>query len=77
MKLEQQAFFEFLTYAVPRLQKAGVTVLMPSRWSRAGKRRAGLRLQMLNRGTELPLGAPSALGMEQLVAFKAEPDAGW
>jgi superfamily II DNA or RNA helicase len=73
IKLEQQAFFEFLTYAVPRLQKAGVTVLMPSRWSRAGKRRAGLRLQMLNRGTERPLGAPSALGMEQLVAFKAEP----
>ncbi|WP_440115936.1 DEAD/DEAH box helicase [Paenibacillus sp. QZ-Y1] len=73
MKLEQQAFFEFLTYAVPRLQKAGVTVLMPSRWSRAGKRRAGLRLQMLNRGTEMPLGASSALGMEQLVAFKAEP----
>lgn len=73
MKLEQQAFFEFLTYAVPRLQKAGVTVLMPSRWSRAGKRRAGLRLQMLNRGIERPVGAPSALGMEQLVAFKAEP----
>ncbi|WP_433922450.1 DEAD/DEAH box helicase [Paenibacillus taichungensis] len=73
MKLEQQAFFEFLTYAVPRLQKAGVTVLMPSRWSRAGKRRAGLRLQMLNRGIERPVGAPSSLGMEQLVAFKAEP----
>lgn len=73
IKLEQQGFFEFLTHAVPRLQKAGITVLMPSRWSRAGKRRAGLRLQMLNRGTERLPGATSALGMEQLVAFKAEP----
>ncbi|MFS0873242.1 DEAD/DEAH box helicase [Paenibacillus xylanilyticus] len=73
MKLEQQPFFEFLTHAVPRLQKAGITVLMPSRWSRAGKRRAGLRLQMLNRGNERAPGAPNALGMEQLVAFKAEP----
>ncbi|MDQ0173520.1 DEAD/DEAH box helicase [Paenibacillus tundrae] len=73
IKLSQQAFFEFLTHAVPRLQKSGVTVLMPSRWSRAGKRRAGLRLQMLNRGTEQTPSAPSALGMEQLVAFKAEP----
>ncbi|MGG4131855.1 DEAD/DEAH box helicase [Paenibacillus illinoisensis] len=73
MKLEQQSFFEFLTHAVPRLQKAGITVLMPSRWSRAGRRRAGLRLQMLNRGTERAPGAPNALGMEQLVAFKAEP----
>ncbi|WP_337034886.1 DEAD/DEAH box helicase [Paenibacillus illinoisensis] len=73
IKLEQQSFFEFLTHAVPRLQKAGITVLMPSRWSRAGRRRAGLRLQMLNRGTERAPGAPNALGMEQLVAFKAEP----
>lgn len=73
IKLEQQGFFEFLTHAVPRLQKAGITVLMPSRWSRAGKRRAGLRLQMLNRGTERLPGATSALGMEQLVAFKTEP----
>ncbi|WP_062837312.1 DEAD/DEAH box helicase [Paenibacillus amylolyticus] len=73
IKLEQQGFFEFLTHAVPRLQKAGITVLMPSRWSRAGKRRAGLRLQMLNRGNERLPGATSALGMEQLVAFKAEP----
>lgn len=73
IKLEQQSFFEFLTHAVPRLQKAGVTVLMPSRWSRAGRRKAGLRLQMLNRGNERAPGAPNALGMEQLVAFKAEP----
>ncbi|MET3938590.1 SNF2 family DNA or RNA helicase [Paenibacillus sp. PvP094] len=73
IKLEQQSFFEFLTHAVPRLQKAGITVLMPSRWSRAGRRKAGLRLQMLNRGTERAPGAPNALGMEQLVAFKAEP----
>ncbi|MFK0525538.1 DEAD/DEAH box helicase [Paenibacillus illinoisensis] len=73
IKLEQQSFFEFLTHAVPRLQKAGITVLMPSRWSRAGRRKAGLRLQMLNRGNERAPGAPNALGMEQLVAFKAEP----
>ena len=71
--LQQQSFFEFLTHAVPKLQKAGVTVLMPSRWSRAGKRRAGLRLQMVNGAPDRQPGAVSALGMEQLVAFTAEP----
>ena len=30
IKLEQQGFFEFLTHAVPRLQKAGITVARPS-----------------------------------------------
>ncbi|MBB6023535.1 hypothetical protein HNR77_004636 [Paenibacillus sp. JGP012] len=73
IQLEQQSFFEFLTHAVPKLQKAGITVLMPSRWSRAGKRRAGLRLQMMNGSPERQPGAGSALGMEQLVAFTAEP----
>ncbi|MGQ8873859.1 DEAD/DEAH box helicase [Paenibacillus sp. TSA_86.1] len=73
IQLEQQSFFEFLTHAVPKLQKAGVTVLMPSRWNRAGKRRAGLRLQMMNGSSERLPGATSALGMEQLVAFTAEP----
>ncbi|MEN1990185.1 DEAD/DEAH box helicase [Paenibacillus hubeiensis] len=73
IELEPFVFFEFLTHGVPRLQKAGVTVLMPSRWTRSGKRRAGLRLQMLGSGTERAPGSPSALGMEQLVAFKAEP----
>ncbi|WP_145333908.1 DEAD/DEAH box helicase [Paenibacillus xylanexedens] len=73
IQLQQQSFFEFLTHAVPKLQKAGVTVLMPSRWSRAGKRRAGLRLQMVNGAPERQPGAGSTLGMEQLVSFTAEP----
>ncbi|MFB5762384.1 DEAD/DEAH box helicase [Paenibacillus medicaginis] len=68
--LEPEDFFHFLAEVIPRLQKSGATVQMPSRWSREGRRRAGLRLRMREAGQAE--GPSSPLGMGQVVAFDAE-----
>lgn len=72
IEMDAQQFYEFMSSSVPKLQQMGITVLMPSRWSREGKRKTGLRLRMLQNGE--PPGAQKAptLGMEQLVKFEAE-----
>ena len=68
--------------SVPKLTASGVTVQMPSRWSREGRRRVGLSLKMMPdarpSGEAHPL---PVLGMEHLVSFQisrrweANPDA--
>ncbi|MCM3784754.1 DEAD/DEAH box helicase [Neobacillus mesonae] len=73
VEMDAQTFYEFMSGSVPKLQELGITVLMPSRWSREGKRKAGLKLRMLQ-GSEGFEGARKAptLGMEQLIKFEAE-----
>ncbi|GAE09576.1 helicase, SNF2/RAD54 family [Paenibacillus sp. JCM 10914] len=69
LPLEQLA--SFMKESVPQLTASGMTVQMPSRWSREGRRRVGLSLKMMqdNRlpgeGQALPV-----LGMEHLVNFQ-------
>ncbi|AUS24775.1 DEAD/DEAH box helicase [Paenibacillus polymyxa] len=76
LTLEPEMFFRFLTEAVPSLQKNGITVQMPSRWSREGRRRAGLRLKMRSteQGTK-PDGViadTSSVGINRMISFDAE-----
>ena len=58
---------------MPRLRKSGVAVQIPSRWTREGKRRSGVKLKLKtpqdsSRGPE----ETSRLGMNQMVAFEPE-----
>lgn len=61
----------FMKESVPKLTASGVTVQMPSRWSREGRRRVGLSLKMMpdakssGEAHRLPV-----LGMEHLVSFQ-------
>ena len=61
----------FMKESVPKLTASGVTVQMPSRWSREGRRRVGLSLKMMPdarpSGEAHPL---PVLGMEHLVSFQ-------
>lgn len=61
----------FMKESVPKLTASGVTVQMPSRWSREGRRRVGLSLKMMPdarpSGEAHPL---PVLGMEHLVRFQ-------
>ncbi|SMF91049.1 Superfamily II DNA or RNA helicase, SNF2 family [Paenibacillus uliginis N3/975] len=68
----------FMRESVPRLARTGVTVQMPSKWSREGRRRVGLSLKMMqdtspNGGVDnhLPI-----LGMEHLVSFEVSAAVG-
>ncbi|UNK19103.1 DEAD/DEAH box helicase [Paenibacillus sp. N3/727] len=68
----------FMRESVPRLTRTGVTVQMPSKWSREGRRRVGLSLKMMqdtspNGGVDnhLPI-----LGMEHLVSFEVSAAVG-
>ncbi|MFI2856029.1 DEAD/DEAH box helicase [Paenibacillus sp. JSM ZJ436] len=66
----------FLKQSVPKLNKGGIKVQMPSRWSREGKKRAGLSLKMnldSSMGGDKP--AP-VLGMHQLVSFEVSAAVG-
>lgn len=72
--LGPEAIYQFLSKSVPVLRKHGVTIQMPSKWTREGRRSAGLRIKAegwagsTDASTE---GAPK-LGIEQLVSFEAE-----
>ncbi|WP_160035112.1 DEAD/DEAH box helicase [Paenibacillus sp. An7] len=73
VRMNTEMFYDFMAHAVPKLQKSGVTVMMPSRWSKEGKRKTGLKLKMLPHPGRLgSVKRSSTLGMEQLVAFEAE-----
>ncbi len=74
--LEPQRLYYFLKESVQELTSRGITVQMPSRWSREGRRRIGMKMQMqpLEIGTEGP--APVALGMEALISFRIEASLG-
>ncbi|EHB63377.1 MULTISPECIES: DEAD/DEAH box helicase [Paenibacillus] len=65
------ALSSFMKDSVPRLARRGVTVQMPSRWSKEGRRRVGLSLKMMSDarspGGMHPL---PVMGMEHLVRFE-------
>lgn len=68
----------FMRESVPRLTRTGVTVQMPSKWSREGRRRVGLSLKMmqdtsLNGVTDKHM---PVLGMEHLVSFEVSAAVG-
>lgn len=74
--LSPEQFYPFLLESVPRLQKIGAAVQMPSKWSKEGRKRAGLRLRMRENTEGAAFGTVasevSPLGMHQIVAFDAE-----
>lgn len=59
-----------------QLRDRGITVQMPSRWSREGRRRIGMKMKMQPgvNGGDSP--APAALGMEELISFRIEASLG-
>ncbi|MGG6311521.1 DEAD/DEAH box helicase [Paenibacillus macerans] len=72
--LEPDEVYAFLSKSVPALRKNGVTVQMPSRWTKEGRRSSGIRIK--TRGWAGSPGGAAAeapkLGVDQLVAFEAE-----
>lgn len=71
MELTPEQLFVFVRESVPLLTAAGVSVQLPSRWSRE-RRRVGLSLKMVQPDTENREGIPVSLGMEHLVSFEVE-----
>ncbi|MEC0091536.1 DEAD/DEAH box helicase [Paenibacillus macquariensis] len=72
MELTPEQLFAFVRESVPLLTSAGVTVQLPSRWSKE-KRRVGLSLKMVQPAeTDSRVGIPVALGMDHLVSFEVE-----
>ncbi|AIQ10974.1 DEAD/DEAH box helicase [Paenibacillus durus] len=73
--LGPERLYYFLKETVQELTNRGITVQLPSRWSKEGRRRIGMRLKM--RLPEMPSGSqPLALGMETLVSFRIEASLG-
>lgn len=73
--MEPEEVLAFLSKSVPALRKHGVTVQMPSRWTREGRRPAGIRLKTRGFAAGSPEGGAAGmpkLGVDQLVAFEAE-----
>ncbi|WP_438347815.1 DEAD/DEAH box helicase [Paenibacillus sp. FA6] len=72
MELTPEQLFTFVRESVPLLTAAGVSVQLPSRWSK-DRRRVGLALRMVQPETiESKEGVPAALGMEHLISFEVE-----
>lgn len=76
VELAPERLYFFLKESVQQLRERGITVQMPSRWSREGRRRIGLKMKM-----QLPEGgmdgpSQSSLGMEQLISFRMEASLG-
>lgn len=71
--LRPEQLYAFLSRSVAQLRKHGVSVQMPSRWTREGRRRAGVKIKASGWKGNAPEKAPEAgLGVKQLVAFEAE-----
>ncbi|WP_094095165.1 DEAD/DEAH box helicase [Paenibacillus physcomitrellae] len=72
-ELDQEEVYRFLSRTVPLLRRSGVTVQMPSRWTKEGKKRAGVKLRTGSWDPKETDRAPRAgVGMQQLVTFKLE-----
>ncbi|MEC0334234.1 DEAD/DEAH box helicase, partial [Paenibacillus macerans] len=71
--LAPEQVFSFLSKSVSTLRKTGVTVQMPSRWTREGRRTSGVRLEARGWAGMPGDGAQEKprMGVEQLVAFEA------
>ncbi|MEC0373376.1 DEAD/DEAH box helicase, partial [Paenibacillus chibensis] len=69
LELTSEEMVAFVRSSVPHLNKAGMTVQMPSKWSRKGRRKVGLSLKMQTDDSKPGL---PVIGMEQLVSFHVE-----
>ena len=76
VQLTPEQLYRLLKEDVPLLTKRGVTVQLPSRWSREGRRRAGARLKMEPGESPEGVSGGAGLGMEQLVTFSVEASLG-
>ncbi|GAF09498.1 helicase [Paenibacillus pini JCM 16418] len=72
MELEPLEMVEFVRNTVPQLNKAGITVQLPSEWTRRGRRRIGLSLKMVAQEDAAGTQGMPIIGMEQLIAFRAD-----
>ncbi|MUG46467.1 DEAD/DEAH box helicase [Paenibacillus woosongensis] len=74
--LQPEEVFALLSKEVAQLRRHGITVQMPSRWTKEGRRTAGVRLRTEQWGTPSESGqgpgSTPRLGVEQLVAYEAE-----
>lgn len=74
--LEPERLYFFLKETVQQLRDRGITVQMPSRWSREGRRRIGMKMKMQPVVSGIDSQAPVALGMEELISFRIEASLG-
>jgi len=72
--MEAGDVYAFLKEDIPRLRKAGITVQIPSRWTREGKKRAGLKLKVKSPQPQEKRSSSenTRLGMEQMVSFEPQ-----
>ncbi|WP_150272136.1 DEAD/DEAH box helicase [Paenibacillus tepidiphilus] len=75
-ELTPEQLYAFLKDSVQQLRDRGITVQMPSRWSREGRRRAGMKLRMQLPSEGQDGRAEAALGLEMLVSFRIEASLG-
>ncbi|GGF93762.1 helicase HelZ [Paenibacillus albidus] len=74
--LAPEHLYNFLKESVQLLTSKGITVQMPSRWSREGRRRIGMKMKMQPPAGTTDGPAPVALGMEELISFRMEASLG-
>lgn len=74
--LEPERLYFFLKETVQQLRDRGITVQMPSRWSREGRRRIGMKMKMQPALSGVDSPVPVALGMEELISFRIEASLG-
>ncbi|KAA8997234.1 DEAD/DEAH box helicase [Paenibacillus spiritus] len=75
-ELTPERLYVFLKEAVPRLSERRITVQLPSRWSREGRRRIGLKLNMQPPEPAGEEARALSLGLEELVRFRIEASLG-
>lgn len=75
-RLRPEELYAFLSKSVSPLRKHGVTIQMPSSWTKEGRRSAGIKLKVSGwRDSDRHSQAANLaqrLGVEQLLSFKAE-----
>lgn len=72
-RLRPEEVYAFLSKSVPQLRKHGVTVQMPVRWTKEGRRRAGVRVKTAGWDpAETGSTGKPQLGVEQVVHFEVE-----
>jgi len=72
--LQPQQLYTFLSKSVSVLRKQGVTVQMPTRWTKDGRRRVGVRIKVAgwSEGSANDRQETPKLGIDKIVQFEAE-----
>ncbi|WP_438493202.1 DEAD/DEAH box helicase [Paenibacillus sp. IHBB 3054] len=76
VQLEPDRVYFFLKESVQQLRERGITVQMPSRWSREGRRRIGMKMKMQPPAGSIDGSTQPSLGMEELISFRIEASLG-